>query len=59
MPQATYLARLTRTPAAILVNRADISHNSSPDRLGQLDPQTQERLRREYTEALTVLDSAT
>ena len=58
-PQVTYLARLTATPAAILVKRADISHNSSPDRLAQLDPKTRERLRRKYTEALTILDSAT
>ncbi|MEU8223009.1 HD domain-containing protein [Kribbella sp. NPDC048915] len=52
----TYLMRLIRTPRAIPVKRADIAHNSDPERRGRLDPATQERLRKKYDHALEVLD---
>ncbi|TDW89586.1 HD domain-containing protein [Kribbella pratensis] len=55
----TYLTRLTRTPDAVLVKRADIEHNSSPSRQSQLDPATQDRLRQKYAHAVRVLDEAT
>lgn len=51
-----YLTRLVRTPEAVLVKRADIEHNSSPSRLSQLDPATQDRLRQKYAHALEILD---
>ncbi len=55
----TYLTRLTRTPDAVLVKRADIEHNSSPSRQSRLDPATQDRLRQKYAHAVRVLDEAT
>lgn len=53
----TYLKRLVQTPAAVLVKRADVEHNSSPARLSQLDPATQERLRQKYAHAVEVLEA--
>ena len=53
--QEQYLARLARTPGAVLVKRADIEHNCSPARLQNLDAVTQERLRVGYSKALEVL----
>ena len=55
-PQADYLARVMANPIAEVVKRADIADNMSPDRLGRLDPATQERLRTKYEAALRQLD---
>lgn len=57
-PQQDYLKRLAQTPDAILVKRADIEDNQSPQRLAQLDPDTQQRLRAKYRTALDILDGA-
>lgn len=57
--QQAYLTRLVETPDAILVKRSDIAHNQSPERLGQLDRHTRERLTRKYATALAILDAAT
>ncbi|MGW7681292.1 HD domain-containing protein [Kribbella sp. NPDC054772] len=54
-----YLTRLVQTPSAVLVKRADIQHNSSPERLGQLDEATRQRLRAKYAHAIDVLAKAT
>ncbi|WP_018347535.1 HD domain-containing protein [Longispora albida] len=51
-----YLDRLVAVPGAALVKRADVMHNSSPERLAQLGPATQERLRVKYASALARLD---
>jgi (p)ppGpp synthase/HD superfamily hydrolase len=53
-----YLIRLTGTPDAVLVKRADIQHNSSPARLADLDPATQARLRTKYAHAAEVLEES-
>lgn len=55
--QHAYLTRLAATPDAVLVKRADIAHNQSPERLGLLDEPTRERLRAKYATALAILDS--
>lgn len=55
--QRGYLTRLTETPEAVVVKRADIAHNQSPDRLGQLDRHTRDRLRKKYATALAILDA--
>ncbi len=53
-----YLARLIRTPEAILVKRADVTHNASPARLARLDEATATRLRAKYARTLRFLDAA-
>jgi (p)ppGpp synthase/HD superfamily hydrolase len=50
-----YLARVAADPIAVVVKHADIADNSGPQRLGQLDAATQQRLRRKYAEALRLL----
>lgn len=54
-PQPHYLARVAANPMALPVKHADIADNSSPQRLNQLDPPTQDRLRLKYAEALRLL----
>ncbi|MGH3761379.1 HD domain-containing protein [Actinophytocola sp.] len=56
--QADYLARVMADPIALVVKRADIADNMSPDRMGRLDAATQERLRAKYEAALRQLDGA-
>jgi len=51
-----YLARVAADPIAIVVKRADIADNSSPQRLDRLDADTRERLRHKYATALRLLD---
>jgi (p)ppGpp synthase/HD superfamily hydrolase len=53
--RADYLARVAANPLALLVKRADIADNMSPDRLARLDVETQERLRAKYESALRQL----
>ncbi|WP_412539218.1 HD domain-containing protein [Longispora sp. K20-0274] len=56
--QEDYLGRLVTTRDAILIKRADIAHNSSPERLDHLDEATQHRLRLKYAAATAILDAA-
>ncbi len=55
-PQADYLTRVMANPIALLVKRADIADNMSEDRMGRLDPATQQRLLAKYEAALRQLD---
>ncbi len=54
--QADYLARVMANPLALRVKRADIADNMSDDRMGRLDPPTQQRLQAKYEAALRLLD---
>jgi len=54
-PQDSYLARVLANPLALVVKRADIADNLSPDRMARLDPATQDRLRAKYEAALRTL----
>lgn len=56
---ADYLRRVAADPVAVAVKRADIGDNSDPDRLSALDPETTERLRTKYAEAIRLLDELT
>lgn len=56
--QTDYLTRVMANPIALVVKRADIADNMSPDRLGRLDRPTQERLTAKYEAALRQLDGA-
>ncbi|MEV5960594.1 HD domain-containing protein [Kribbella sp. NPDC051952] len=58
-PQDAYLARVAASPDAVLIKRADVEHNSSQARLGELDTATQERLRQKYARALNALNRGT
>jgi (p)ppGpp synthase/HD superfamily hydrolase len=51
-----YLARVAADPVALVVKRADIADNSGPERFDQLDPATQQRLRKKYSDSLRLLD---
>ncbi|HWO62570.1 MAG TPA: HD domain-containing protein [Umezawaea sp.] len=55
-PQSAYLARVAADPIALVVKRADISDNLSPDRTALLEPAERERLREKYETALRLLD---
>ncbi|HWM02515.1 MAG TPA: HD domain-containing protein [Actinophytocola sp.] len=57
-PQSDYLTRVLADPIALVVKRADIADNMSPDRMGRLDAETQERLRTKYEAALRRLDES-
>jgi (p)ppGpp synthase/HD superfamily hydrolase len=52
---SAYLARVAANPIALVVKRADIADNMSPERLSRLDAETQGRLRAKYEAALRVL----
>ncbi|RSM83560.1 HD domain-containing protein [Kibdelosporangium aridum] len=54
-----YLRRVAADPIAVQVKRADIGDNTDPVRLAALEPETQERLRAKYAEAIRVLDELT
>jgi (p)ppGpp synthase/HD superfamily hydrolase len=55
----SYLRRVAANPVAVLVKRADIADNSDPVRMAKLDPETQDRLRAKYAEAIRMLDETT
>ncbi len=57
MPE--YLKRVAADPIAVQVKRADIADNTDPVRLAALEPETQERLRAKYAEAIRLLDELT
>ncbi|MGO1049398.1 HD domain-containing protein [Crossiella sp. CA198] len=54
-PMESYLRRAAADEIAIVVKHADIADNSGPDRMGRLDPATQDRLRAKYAKALSLL----
>lgn len=56
-PQPVYLARVAANDIALVVKRADIADNMSPQRLARLDPATQARLAAKYANALRILDT--
>jgi (p)ppGpp synthase/HD superfamily hydrolase len=56
-PMPDYLMRVAADEIALVVKRADIADNMSPERLKRLDQVTQDRLRAKYTEALRILDT--
>jgi|GEM_PF-5378353 len=51
-----YLARVAAVPGAALVKRADIRHNSLPDRMSRLRATTRARLLSKYRRASRMLD---
>jgi hypothetical protein len=51
-----YLARVAANDLALVVKRADIADNCSPDRMARLDEATRERLQVKYAHALRLLD---
>lgn len=53
-----YLGRVVRVPGAVLVKRADLAHNSDPDRLARLAPKERARLERKYARVRQILDEA-
>lgn len=54
-PSEDYYAGIRANPVALAVKLADIADNTDEDRLRQLPPETQERLRRKYAAALAAL----
>lgn len=55
--QEAYLARVVADPAAVVVKRADIADNTSPERTAKLDEATRERLAAKYARAVHLLDT--
>ncbi|MCF2526399.1 HD domain-containing protein [Yinghuangia soli] len=55
-PLAASMARAAADPIALVVKRADIEDNRSEARLGQLDEETQVRLRAKYTRSIELLE---
>ncbi|MET7300710.1 phosphohydrolase [Embleya sp. NPDC005575] len=55
-PLEVSIARAAADPIAIVVKRADIADNRSEARLGQLDAQTQVRLRSKYARSIELLE---
>jgi (p)ppGpp synthase/HD superfamily hydrolase len=51
----TYLAKVATEPLAVIVKIADVSDNSSPERLAKLPEATQVRLTAKYAKALALL----
>jgi (p)ppGpp synthase/HD superfamily hydrolase len=56
-PMPDYLMRVAADEIALVVKRADIADNMSPERLARLDQATQDRLRAKYTGALRILNA--
>ncbi|MFD0559497.1 HD domain-containing protein [Stackebrandtia endophytica] len=54
-----YLARVVAVPGAALVKRADIRHNSLPDRMSRLGAPTRARLLSKYRRAGRLLNDET
>ena len=51
-----YYARVAANPASLRAKRADLEHNSDPDRLAALPVELRARLSRKYVHAAEVLD---
>ena len=51
-----YYASIAMKPVSLLVKTADLGSNLAPERVGQLDAATRERLDRKYTHALEQLN---
>lgn len=58
-PRTDYLSRVVANDIAIVVKRADIADNSSPERMAALSESDRERLTRKYAEATEYLDRYT
>ena len=56
-PYDEYLRRVRQDPIALKVKKADLADNMSEERLGRLDPEESNRLRRKYTRAVAFLAS--
>lgn len=56
-PNEEYYERVKNNPLALTVKFADITHNTSPKRMRGLDPETRERLKKKYENALRILTS--
>jgi (p)ppGpp synthase/HD superfamily hydrolase len=54
-PRSQYYARVRQDPLAHIVKIADVAHNSSPERLRWLDPDTRARLEHKYQVAAQAL----
>ena len=54
-PYIDYIHRVKQNPLAVQVKLADLSHNTSFDRLHQLPIETQERLLKKYKMAYEIL----
>ncbi|MEM0913686.1 MAG: phosphohydrolase [Planctomycetota bacterium] len=52
-----YIQGVASSRVATAVKRADIRHNTHPDRLGHLDSSNRERLMLKYAKARKILDS--
>lgn len=55
VPYAEKLASIAKNPDAVLVKISDNAHNSRPDRLAQLPPETAVRLKAKYRKARDIL----
>ncbi|GAA5055001.1 (p)ppGpp synthase/HD superfamily hydrolase [Thermocatellispora tengchongensis] len=55
---ADFVRRAASHPIGRLVKRADIAHNTDPERLAALDPRQAASLTRKYAQALAILDAA-
>ncbi|MDR0949673.1 MAG: GTP pyrophosphokinase [Lachnospiraceae bacterium] len=55
-PYEEYLRRVRTNPLALAVKKADLVHNSQPDRLDSLPQDTATRLRNKYALAARILD---
>jgi len=54
-PLAESMARVFANPLALTVKKADISHNSNPERQKGLSPETKERLTNKYEESARLI----
>ncbi|TFD59188.1 HD domain-containing protein [Cryobacterium suzukii] len=54
---AESMARVKASPLALVVKKADISHNADPYRSAQLSKETRKRLERKYQESARLLDT--
>ena len=53
-----YAARIKTAPGALLVKEADLAHNTDPQRVAELDPQTRARLATKYARMRQLLGLA-
>ena len=52
-----YYAAIKKNPLALTVKRADIKHNTLPERVAMLKPDVRARLEKKYRKALNLLES--
>lgn len=58
-PRTGYLSRVVSNELAIVVKRADIADNSSPERMAALSESDRDRLTKKYSEMTAYLDRYT